>query len=92
MIINSYIDVQDASASPANTWFFTNSVDSGNNTGITFTTFSGVKVVNVDVQDSGASPAYWFADGNSVDSGNNTNWIFGTAPSSQVNSQFLMFF
>lgn len=91
MIINSYIDVKDASASPTNTWFLTNSVDSGNNLNITFTTYSGVRVINVDVQDCNASPAFWFADNNSVNSGNNVNWIFNSVVTSS-NSQFMMFF
>lgn len=91
MIINSYIDVSDAIGSPSNTWFLTNSTNSGNNSGITFTTYSGVKVFNVDVKDSNASPVYWFADGNSVDSGNNTGWIFNSVVTSS-NSQFMMFF
>jgi hypothetical protein len=91
MIINSYIDVSDASASPANTWFFINSVDGGNNQNITFTTYSGVTVVNVDVQDCNASPAFWFAENNSIDSGNNVNWIFNSVITPS-NSQFMMFF
>jgi len=91
MIINSYIDVQDAIATPANTWFFSNSTNSGNNTGITFANYSGVRVVNVDVQDSIATPAFWFADNASVNSGNNTGWIFNTTPTTS-NYQFMMFF
>lgn len=91
MIVDSYIDVKDAVATPANTWFFSNSTDSGNNSGITFVNYSGVRVLNVNVKDSIVTPAYWFADGNSVDSGNNTGWIFNTVTTGS-NSQFLMFF
>lgn len=91
MIINSYIDVQDAVATPANTWFFSNSTNSGNNTGIAFVNYSGVRVSNVNVQDCIATPAFWFAEGASVNSGNNTGWIFSPVVTN-ANSQFMMFF
>lgn len=91
MNINLFIDAQDVNGVTVYPWYYLNSVNSGNNTGILFTAYSGVTVSNVDVQDSNASPAFWFANGNSVDSGNNTNWIFNTAVQN-TNSQFTMFF
>jgi hypothetical protein len=79
MNINLFMDAQDVYGTSTYPWYFANSVDSGNNYGIIFTSYSGVRVFYVDVQDSYASPAFWFADGDSVDSGNNTNWIFNTS-------------
>ena len=78
MNINLFIDAQDVNGLASAPWYFLASVDSGNNTGIQFTSYSGVRVFDVDVQDSYATPAFWFADGNSIDSGNNTNWLFAS--------------
>jgi hypothetical protein len=78
MNINLFIDAQDVNGLASAPWYFLASVDSGNNTGIQFTSYSGVRVFDVDVKDSYASPAFWFADGNSIDSGNNTNWLFAS--------------
>jgi hypothetical protein len=79
MIINSYIDAQDAIGFAPSSWYFVNSVNSGNNSGIIFIGNATVILLDVDVQDSYATPAFWFASGASVNSGNNTNWIFDTS-------------
>ena len=90
MIYNQYIDAQDANGLPAGNWYFINSTNSGNNTGIIFGSLSGFFVNNVDVRDSYANPAYWVAQGDSVNSGNNTNWLFDTTPNKK-NLGFFMF-
>jgi hypothetical protein len=88
-MINTFIDAKDLKASPANTWFFNNFTDSGNNTNVTFNTIS-VTINYADVKDCIGSPLIWYGI-NSIDSGNNTNWSF-SAPKTKKKSGFLMFF
>ena len=77
MSVNLYLNAQDVNGVSLDPWFFLNSFNNGNNSGVLFSPDTSMNInVFIDAKDVAGVTTYPWYYLNSVNSGNNTGILF----------------